>query len=501
MNYTPFFNLKASLVIITFSMLVLSFAEKDTHSWLQFRGPGGSGIASENANPPIDFSMDKNMLWSVETPNGHSSPCIVQDNLIITGVVVDEKKYLVQNLDINSGVLKWQKEIIVDTLETLHPVNSHAVATPVSDGEFIYCYFPSMGLICYNMDGNEIWQSPIEFYAMAHGSGTSPILINDKVILNHDNMKKPRLLAFNKSNGDLVWEAELKKSGFFNSTSWSTPTVWENQIITHGKNKVEGFDLETGASLWQFEIGTNGCATPVVVDDVLYLNSWLMRGEESLLGDIVDFDSLFIETDQNHDGRISKDEFPEGLVFSARPDMDDIADEFKTNYMSWPLMQIFDEDKDDEISKTEWAKFSSVMKDFSGHGLVAIQLGGKGNITLSNRIWKYSENIPETPSVLVKSGLLWMVKNGGTVSCVDIQNGELIYKAKLGASGSYFSSPLYANGNIFFASYNGKITIIKEGRSFEIVNRVDLDEKILASPVALGNKLFVRTSDHLYTFQ
>ncbi len=140
------------------------------------------------------------------------------------------------------------------------------------------------------------------------------------------------------------------------------------------------------------------------------------------------------------------------------------------------------------------------MNDYSNHGTVAIRLGGTGDITLSSTLWKSRENVPQIPSVLVSNGLLYLVKVGGIVTCIDTDNGGVIYTGKLGATGPYLSSPLLADGMVFIASYNGKITILKEGSAFEIMNQIDLDEKIGASPVAVGNALYIRTANHLYAF-
>jgi len=84
------------------------------------------------------------------------------------------------------------------------------------------------------------------------------------------------------------------------------------------------------------------------------------------------------------------------------------------------------------------------------------------------------------PSILVSQGLVYMAKNGGTATCVDVQNGEVMYTEKLNAAGSYLASPLLANGFIYYPSYNGKITIIKEGPNFEVVNQIDLKEKMVS---------------------
>jgi outer membrane protein assembly factor BamB len=472
---------------------------KNQSQWLQFRGDGAMGVAPDMATPPTDFGTDKNVLWKIETPEGFSSPCICEDNLIITGFG-GEKKYYIWNINRHDGSVKWKKEILVDTLEYVHPVSSPATATPASDGENIYCYFPPKGLICLDFESNIIWESAIEFEPVLQGSGTSPIVYKEKVILNHDNLNDPKLMVFNKANGELIWESGFDKFPFL-SSSWSTPAIWNNQIIIHRINNIMGFDIETGKLIWRFDIATTGCSTPVIIDNTLFVNAWMIRGEKSLYGEIVDFNVLFVENDSNDDGILIKDEFPNGVILSERPEATDIKDELKTNRLGWGMVKLFDEDNDDSISAWEWENFSEVMNDFSNHGLVAIELGDTGNITLSSKKWKIPENVPETPSVLVKNGLVYMIKNGGLVTCVDTESGDIIYTKKIGTSGSYLSSPLYANGNIFISSYNGRITILKEGNDFEIINQIDLGESIGASPVALEDKLYVRTASHLYAFK
>jgi hypothetical protein len=124
-----------------------SQASNQNDSWLQFRGDNCSGIASQHSTPPSDFGIEKNVLWKIDTPEGYSSPIIVNDNLIITGVIREEKKYMVWDIDPVSGTVKWQREILVDALETVHPISSPAAATPASDGEYIYCFFPTLGLV------------------------------------------------------------------------------------------------------------------------------------------------------------------------------------------------------------------------------------------------------------------------------------------------------------------------------------------------------------------
>lgn len=471
-------------------------------SWLQFRGEKSSGIASQHSTPPSDFGIEKNVLWKIETPEGYSSLIIVNDNLVITGVNREEKKYMIWNIDPIRGSTKWKREIQVETLENVHPISSPAAATPASDGEYIYCFFPTLGLICYDLEGEKIWESPVHFYPLVQGSGTSPIIYKDKLILNHDNNVNPRLLAFDKATGKQLWEYKYQINPLLSSMSWSTPVTWNDQVIIHKLNEIIGVNADSGELLWQFNIGSTGVATPVIIGDTLYVNSWNVRGDESDLGDVKDFQKMFNDCDINSDGRLSKEEFhtiyPEGVCTLDRK-IEGVTAGTRI-VMWWGQLSVFDADKDNNLSKEEWGKFQELMADCSNHGTVAIKLGETGNITLNSTLWKSKKNVPQIPSVLVSQGMLYMVKQGGIVTYIDAGNGEVVYSGRLSASGPYLSSPLLADGMLFLASYNGKITILKEGRAFEVVNQIDLGEKIGASPVAMGNRLYIRTDSHLYAF-
>ncbi|MEN8230914.1 MAG: PQQ-binding-like beta-propeller repeat protein [Bacteroidota bacterium] len=497
--------MKRNTLWILIVIVLTQFAcnPRNQNQWLQFRGDGAMGIAPENATPPTDFGTDNNVLWKIETPEGLSSPIIVEDNLILTGVNRDEKEYLIWSINSNSGEIRWRKNVAVEELEEVHPSSSPAAATPASDGELIFCYFPSFGLVCYDFDGNKIWDSPIEFQQVISGSGTSPIIYKNKLILNYDNLVEPRLIVFNKSTGELLWEHYFPISPMVSSASWSTPVVWNNQVIIHRENRIEGVDINSGKPTWQFNIGTMGEATPVIIEDTLYVNAWIIRGEKALWGEVNDFQKLFAEIDSDNDGVLTIDEFktkyPEGIAINDRTEARDV--DFTTFRIYWWRVKDFDYNEDQKVDLDEWRGLVKRMEDFTNHGLVAIQLGDTGNINMTSQLWKVPDDIPETPSIIVNKGLVYMTKNGGTTTCINAHNGEIIYKEKLGATGAYFASPILANNLLFYLSYNGKITILKEGEQFEIVNQIDLDDRIGASPIALEDKLYVRTASHLYAFK
>src|SRR5207245_9235786 len=102
------------------------------------------------------------------------------------------------------------------------------------------------------------------------------------------------------------------------------------------------------------------------------------------------------------------------------------------------------------------------------------------------------------PSSLWYRGLLYLVKDGGVVSCLEAKTGKLIYRKRLGAGGFYYSSPVAGDGKVYAASNDGVVTVFKAGDRFEVLANNDLDESIRATPALADGKLYIRTEKHLY---
>jgi len=119
---------------------------------------------------------------------------------------------------------------------------------------------------------------------------------------------------------------------------------------------------------------------------------------------------------------------------------------------------------------------------------------------LENFLWANPAHVPHVTSPLYHDNFVYMVKSGGMLSCFQAENGELVFRERLGASGAYFASPVVAKDKIYFASRNGVITVINTGAKFNILARNDLDEVISATPAIVDDKIYVRTSNSLYAF-
>lgn len=162
-----------------------------------------------------------------------------------------------------------------------------------------------------------------------------------------------------------------------------------------------------------------------------------------------------------------------------------------------------------ELWRVDYAPgFSNVPRPVFGHGLVyictgypkpqlwAIRPGGEGDVTKTNVVWKFTQQAPANPSPLLVGDELYLISDAGIATCLDAKTGEELWRQRFG--GTYWASPLYADGKIFFCSEAGVVTVIKPGRTFERLAKNSLEGDIMATPALLQSSLLIRTRTHLY---
>ena len=134
------------------------------------------------------------------------------------------------------------------------------------------------------------------------------------------------------------------------------------------------------------------------------------------------------------------------------------------------------------------------------HGMLALPIEGSGERTFTEIKWKVNEDTPETPSPLVVNDHVVFIKDGGIITVVDKDSGEVVHKDRIGATGGYLSSPMLAGNKIYTCSYNGIVSVLST-EDFSVLAQNKLKEKIGASPVAVDDVLYLRTDKHLYAFR
>ncbi|MEX2301612.1 MAG: PQQ-binding-like beta-propeller repeat protein [Bryobacterales bacterium] len=195
--------------------------------------------------------------------------------------------YFLYCLDIETGEVVWQKEIHAGHPPGgRHRKNSFMSETPVTDGERVYVYIGNLGLYAYDLDGEQVWAAPLEAFPiyLDFGTGASPALVGNQLLVLNDNEKQPFLAAFDKRTGKQLWRVVRDiGSGGANSrnSGWATPFVWSNElrteVVTIGPGITVSYDLE-GKELWRLSGMTgNPAPSPFAYNGLLYLDAGQTR--------------------------------------------------------------------------------------------------------------------------------------------------------------------------------------------------------------------------------
>jgi outer membrane protein assembly factor BamB len=447
-------------------------------NWPQFRGPGGLGVAA-GANPPVHFGPQSNVVWKTAISSGHSSPIIWGERIFLTGYA--EAKLETLCLDRTSGRILWRQPAPAEKIEPTHRIGSPAASTPATDGERVFVYFGSFGLLAYDAEGKEQWRFAIPTPMVEFGAGTSPILAGNLLILDCDQDQGSFLLALDKYTGKQVWRTERPefRRGF------SSPFVWQHdgkeELVVPGSIWLRSYNLSDGKERWSYS-GTSRVAnsTPTAGDGLLFSASWNVGGDPSDRITMEPFADFAKANDKDKDGKLTQAEIPAGPIRERFSQMD--------------------LNKDGIVTPTEWQLMAEMFAK-AGNAVLAIRSGGKGDITATHLAWKATRSLPYVCSPVYYQGRLYTVKNGGLASCYEAKTGKPLYQdERLGATGDYYASLIAAGGRIYAASQQGVVTTWEAGDQLKILARNDVGEQVMATPAAVGNVLYVRTAGHLYAF-
>ena len=433
------FNMKSariiSLVVVALSSYSLAAENSGDRWWPQFRGPNSSGIGA--GKPPVHFDPDQNVQWKAAVGPGLSSPIIWADRIFLTEVDQGTQKLATLCIDRRTGKVLWRREVSAEKIEKVHQIGSPAAATPATDGERVYVYFGSYGLLCYDVDGNLKWERRLPLPENPYGATASPIVVGELLVFNHQG-KEAYLLAADRRDGKTVWQTDRSLFQY----GWSTPVHWRydgtDEIVVLGgdfkpNQRLMAYDVATGAERW-WVAGLPPCgkSTPVIGG---------------------------------------------GMVFLAAPDI---------------ILEQAAEKRDPERASQFYAKNKNT--------LMAVRPGSTGEIAQANVAWSDRKGVPGVPSPLYYNGRLYTFNDGGLVYCREADTGKLLYDERLGTLGYYYSSPVAADNRIYVASAEGVVTVIDGGPTLNVLATNKLDGAISATPALAGGNIYVRTENHLYAF-
>ena len=481
--------------------------------WSQFRGPNGSGVACK-FKPPLKIIPDQ-PAWKTALPSGKSSPVLWTNRIFLTGV--EGGRLVTLALDAGSGKVEWKKLAPEVRFESVHAANSVAASTACADESGLFVYFGSYGLLCYSHDGQERWSKPLPTPQSMYGVSTSPIVdekrlflvLDDDANLPNSQLSRSKVIALDKATGNLFWETPRP----YNRGAWTTPMIWQHEagtdLVVLGNGRVYGYEPATGAEKWYVSgFAREPIAVPIAGDGRLYVSVSMQGGRGDLKLDPKPFWKAMLQLDRNGDGRIGRDEITEDFTLPFRPELPPGHPGFGMPLPSDPVkrkeaqLKIFDwRDKNHDGFWTKEEFVADMTVGFGQPNLTAIRPGGTGDITASQVAWNLQNGIPEIPSPLFYSGRLYLVRDGGILSCVNAATGQVVYRERLGAPGQYMASPVLANDHLYLLSARGALSIVKCGDKFELVCQAALNVAVAATPAIDQNSLYVRTEHAMLAFR
>lgn len=312
--------------------LILANVSSETQlekQWHQWRGPHATGVAP-HSSPPTEWGPDKNIRWKTEIPGlGHATPIIWDETIFVTTAIKAGKKissealtarenqlpewrrnsgspvthvtkFVTMAINRHNGQVIWQKTA-KEALphEGTYKDASWASPSAITDGQFLFAYFGSFGLYCYDFTGQLQWET--DFGDMDvfldFGEGSSPALHDNTLFINWDHQGQSFIIALDKQTGKEKWRTERDEI-----STWTTPVAALSeppQVIVSANNKTCGYDVETGGLIWSAAgLTKNTIPSPVFADGIVYVASGY-DGEmlqairaKGASGDVTDSDSI-----------------------------------------------------------------------------------------------------------------------------------------------------------------------------------------------------------------
>jgi outer membrane protein assembly factor BamB len=457
-------------------LAIVATAGPASAQWGQFRGPNGSGVDTATGYP-VAFSPTSGVAWKAAVPYGQSSPVIAGSRVYLTASAGNQ--LLTIGFDAATGREAWRRSVTRPRTQAIYKANDPASPSPAADAHGVVVFFADAGLIAYAPDGKEQWRTPLGPFKNFYGMAGSPIIVGDAVILVCDQMNGSFMIAVDRKTGRERWRRA--RPGI--TVSWTTPMVFapgggaEPQLIVLSSTRLDGYTLASGKPRWWMPLSSQGAIGTAIAHQ----------------------DTVIIAT-----------------LAGNEPWMEPFAAALKT----------FDTDKDGKLSRPEWAiekgmgeHFGWVDADDNGtvdaaeyddaramgvgeYGIAALKPAGlSGKVDPGVALWRFKKNLPFVPTPVVYDGLVYMVKAGGIVTAIDPATGLATKEGRSkDAPGDYTASPIAADGKVFLASVNGKITVLKAGREWDVLGVNDLGDEIQATPALAGGRIYVRTRGTLYCF-
>ncbi|MBM3881700.1 MAG: hypothetical protein FJ387_18575 [Verrucomicrobia bacterium] len=363
-------RLQCCLIPAALSAAASSMLLTQAENWPQFRGPTGQGISIEE-NLPLAWSPTSNVVWKSAIPGeGWSSPIVWDDHVFVTTATEDGGRFQVLDLDRRTGQVLWDRTVFEATPQRKERKNSHATATPVTDGRRVYVVAADGKMAALDFAGRVVWtHREVEYYSR-HGLGASPIVYQGLVIMPFDGSNR------------------VKEPGQWPNNSDEERLGWQ---IPWDRAQIVALDCETGRRVWTGRRGRSRIAhaTPVVFREEGVDRLLSVAGDAVQCFDLRSGERLWTVYCQG-EGLVPTPVVGEGLAFTA--------------------------------------------SGFEKTTLRGIRIGGAGEVTDTHIAWEQRRGVPTQASPLFVQSRLYAVTDGGVLTCFAANDGSEVYQERVGGN-------------------------------------------------------------------
>ena len=434
-----------SKTILIFKFLCVFVLNSTLHAqdnteryWNQFRGPNGDGKAS-TTHLPIEFSEKQNVRWKTAIHDeGYSSPVVWGNQIWLTTALEDGRELFAICVDLESGDILHDLKVfdVVEPQLEHAGLNSHASPTPIVEEGRIYVHYGTYGTACLDTKtGERLWERRNLNCDHRVRPASSPILDGDRLFLTFDGVDAQFIAALDKNSGDTLWLQHRKVDSDFGEV-----------LRAKGVKDIEATKKEKPND------NRKSYATPTIIT---YL------GKKQLISPAAEVTISYNPTNGDELWRVRHEGW--GWNVACRP--------------------IFAHNRVYFTTGIEKVLFS-------------VDPSGAGDVSDTHVVSRIRRGAPEIPSPLIIDDLIFMVNEGGVVTCVEADSGNQVWKGRIG--GKHWASPLYAAGNIYFFSMEGRVTVISAGREFKLLAQNEFDAGFIASGAVADTALILRSETHLY---
>ena len=425
-------------VLVGVFLIGMSAGSSAADNWPQWRGPGSQGVSQEK-QLPTEWQPDRNVVWKVPLPSGHSSPIIWNERIFVTAVTEGEAvpgaravehtmggkpfvhpdsaaadrkhTFKVLALDAKTGKTLWERTAYEGPVhDARHRRSSFAGPTAATDGRMVFAYFGPEGLYAYDFDGKPLWKAIEKFPTLGLGTGTSPVLYRDLVIIqrDEDNGDRSALVAYDKRTGKEAWRTKRDVQ-----ISWATPVLVEasgaTELVTNASEFIVSYDPATGKELWRTRgVESNAIHTPVVGHGLVFVTAG----------------------------------YPAKKVIAVRP----------------------------------------------------------GEVAPDKRVaWEYSKGTGYVLSNILYGEYLYLLTDNGIVTCLDPKSGDVKYEGgRVPTPSRFMGSPVAFAGYVAMTSEDGDTFMLRAGPKHEIVRTNSIDEPVYSSLAIANGRIYIRGERHLF---